>query len=93
LEARIYSNHIFLSISVKHKIKLSELNMVTRKGSLKSTTRNPDHGASNPDHGASNPDHGASNPDHGARLNRFGPKKGVEKYIKSKCLTQTRETT
>jgi len=48
---------------------------------------------SNPDHGASNPDHGASNPDHGARLNRFGPKKGVEKYIKSKCLTQTRETT
>jgi len=84
LEARIYSNHIFLSISVKHKIKLSELNMVTRQGSLKSTTRNPDHGASNPDHGA-------SNPDHGARLNRFGPKKGVEKYINSKCLTQTRK--
>jgi len=39
LEARIYSNHIFLSISVKHKIKLSELNMVTRQASLKSATR------------------------------------------------------
>jgi len=39
LEARIYSNHIFLSISVKHKINISELNMVTRQGSLKSATQ------------------------------------------------------